>query len=166
MPERTDAYLDIETTGLSGDDEITVIGVYVCNGAESRVVQLVGDEISEESLFEALAGVAVIYTYNGASFDLPFIRRRLKVDLTDTFRHHDLMHDCWKCSLMGGLKVVERKLGIVRGLPDMDGFQAIRLWWRYVNDADAAALRMLLEYNREDVVNLKTLREKLPLPSA
>ena len=162
MLPHTDAYLDIETTGLSSEDEITVIGVYLCNGAESQVVQLVGDEISEESLLDALAGAGIIYTYNGASFDLPFIRRRLKVDLTDTFRQHDLMHDCWKCSLMGGLKAVERKLGIARNLPDMDGFQAVRLWWRYVNDADGDALKMLLEYNREDVVNLKTLREKLP----
>ena len=64
------------------------------------------------------------------------------------------------------MKAVERQLGIVRDLPDVDGYKAVLLWWRYVNDADAAALKMLLEYNREDVVNLKTLREKLPSPSA
>lgn len=159
---QTDAYLDIETTGLSRNDEITVIGVYLCNGAEASFVQLVGDEISEESLLEALSGTGVIYTYNGSSFDLPFIRRRLGVDLANTFGHHDLMHDCWKCRLMGGLKAVERQLGISRNLPDMDGYQAVRLWWRYVTDADDDALKMLLEYNREDVVHLKTLREKLP----
>jgi hypothetical protein len=38
---------------------------------------------------------------------------------------------------------------------------AVRLWWNYVNDKDEGALKTLLEYNREDVVNLKVLREKL-----
>jgi uncharacterized protein YprB with RNaseH-like and TPR domain len=36
-----------------------------------------------------------------------------------------------------------------------------RLWWDYVNNNDTAALQTLLAYNREDVVNLKILREKL-----
>jgi uncharacterized protein YprB with RNaseH-like and TPR domain len=35
------------------------------------------------------------------------------------------------------------------------------LWWRYVNDYDRRALAVLLEYNREDVINLKALRAKL-----
>jgi uncharacterized protein YprB with RNaseH-like and TPR domain len=38
---------------------------------------------------------------------------------------------------------------------------AVRLWWDYVNNNDTAALQTLLAYNQEDVVNLKTLREKL-----
>jgi len=56
---------------------------------------------------------------------------------------------------------VERQLGIPRRLTEVDGYQAVRLWWRYVNDYDEDALSTLLEYNREDVVNLKTLKEKL-----
>jgi len=35
------------------------------------------------------------------------------------------------------------------------------LWWRYVNDYDEEALATLLEYNKEDVINLKTLKERL-----
>ena len=38
-----DAYLDIETTGLSCQYAgITVIGIYAVNGADDRFVQLVG----------------------------------------------------------------------------------------------------------------------------
>ncbi len=37
----------------------------------------------------------------------------------------------------------------------------MRLWWRYQNDYDRDALALLLEYNREDVVTLEVLREKL-----
>ena len=43
----------------------------------------------------------------------------------------------------------------------MNGFMAVRLWWNYTNNNDVEALRKLLEYNREDVMNLHVLREKL-----
>jgi uncharacterized protein len=63
--------------------------------------------------------------------------------------------------LRGGLKAVERKLGIVRKLPEVNGLEAIRLWWRYVENFDLEALETLLAYNKEDIVNLKTLKEIL-----
>jgi len=71
------------------------------------------------------------------------------------------MYDCWRSNLYGGFKVVERQLGIQRRLEDMNGYKAVRLWWRYVNDYDEDALATLLEYNKEDVLNLKTLKERL-----
>ena len=71
------------------------------------------------------------------------------------------MYDCWRNNLYGGFKAVERQLGIPRLLRDVGGLDAIRLWWRYQNDGDRDALRMLLAYNREDVANLKVLRGRL-----
>ena len=157
-----DAYLDIETTGLSRYyDEITVIGIYLVDGRESRLVQLVGDAVTRDNLLEALEGVDIIFTYNGSRFDLPFIRAYLEVDLTCIFHHHDLMYDCWRNNLKGGFKAVERQLGIPRQLKGIDGFDAVILWWRYRSYNDENALAMLLQYNEEDVVNLKTLRERL-----
>ena len=157
-----EAYLDIETTGLSSRDcQITVVGVHLCRGKRSRFVQLVGEDISADSLLEVLEGVEVIYTYNGSRFDLPFIQRRLGVDLAEMFIHYDLMYDCWRNNLRGGFKAVERQLGIPRRLTEVNGSDAVRLWWRYVNDYDRRALAVLLEYNREDVINLKALRAKL-----
>ena len=73
------------------------------------------------------------------------------------------MFNCWKQRLFGGLKKVERCLGIQRELKDVNGIEAIKLWYRYINDYDKIALDTLLAYNREDVKNLKTLREKLGL---
>jgi uncharacterized protein YprB with RNaseH-like and TPR domain len=35
------------------------------------------------------------------------------------------------------------------------------LWWRYQIDHDRKALDLLLEYNKEDVLNLLALRRKL-----
>jgi hypothetical protein len=162
MQPDTEAYLDIETTGLSpAVSEITVVGIHISNGADTRFVQLVGGDITTANILEALTGVSTIYTYNGSRFDLPFIFSRLGTDLAGLFRHCDLMYHCWQNNLYGGLKSVERQLNIPRRLRDIDGYQAVKLWWRYVNDYDEAALATLLEYNKEDVINLKSLKERL-----
>lgn len=156
------AYLDIETTGLNWDNcDLTVVGVARVRGTECRVGQLVGERIVAEGVLSLLQGADEVYTYNGSRFDLPFIKRRLGLDLGTCLRHTDLMYACWRQNLKGGLKVVETRLGIRRRLADMNGFMAVRLWWDYVHNADARALRTLLEYNREDVINLHVLRDKL-----
>jgi len=162
LPHFPEAYLDIETTGLSPYlDDITVVGIYVVNGRDNKLTQLVSEQVTETNLVEALNGVDTIYTYNGSRFDLPFIYIWLGIDLVRYFRHHDLMYDCWQNNLFGGLKAVEQQLGIERQLKGVNGYEAIRLWWRYQNDYDRNALETLLEYNKEDVLNLKTLREIL-----
>jgi uncharacterized protein YprB with RNaseH-like and TPR domain len=109
------AYLDIETTGLNRSCcDITVIGVAFEAKRKCRIVQLIGDEISDARLLGLLYAVDEIYTYNGSRFDMPFIREKLSVDLTQEFSHRDLMYDCWKNNLKGGLKAVEQKLDIGR----------------------------------------------------
>ena len=157
-----DAYLDIETTGLcSFYDEITVIGIYLAVDGTNSLVQLVGNEVTGSNLIRTLRCVDTIYTYNGSRFDLPFIDFRLRINLREHFRHHDLMHDCWRNSLYGGFKAVEQQLGIPRRLRGIGGAQAAMLWWRYQIDHDRKALDLLLEYNKEDVLNLMALRRKL-----
>ena len=39
----------------------------------------------------------------------------------------------------------------------MNGWDALHLWARYEAEGDREALRILLEYNREDVMNLVQL---------
>ena len=157
-----EAYIDIETTGLSPDlSYITVIGIHICDGMETRNVQLVGRDVTKFDIIDALEGVDVIYTYNGKRFDLPFIHQHLGINLDEMYEHHDLMFRCWRNNLKGGLKSVEKQLGIERELPDVNGRMAIVLWDRYLNSADLEALDTLLKYNLEDVVNLKTLKEML-----
>lgn len=157
-----EAYLDIETTGLSpADCEITVIGIHICDGDETNFIQLVGRDITADNTLEALNGVGVIHTYNGHRFDLPFIHRKLGINLEELFSHRDLMYDCWKNNLRGGFKAVECQLGIDRNLKGINGYDAVRLWWRYVDAFDLEALNTLLQYNKEDVLNLRALKEKL-----
>ena len=158
----TEAYIDIETTGLTfSGSEITVVGIYLCRGEENEFVQFIGRDICADVIMETLEGVDIIYTYNGSRFDLPFIHSQCGINLAGLFRHRDLMFDCWKKNLYGGLKGVEKQLGVPRKLPDMNGFEAVKLWWKYVDTFDLEALDKLCAYNKEDVVNLKTLRDML-----
>jgi uncharacterized protein YprB with RNaseH-like and TPR domain len=142
------AYLDIET---SFGREITVIGIFT---PPNRVIQLVGEEVNSTNLWNALEGVTQILTYNGARFDLPVIRQVVRLDLNRYFECRDLMFDCRKENLYGGLKKVEEMLGIERLSRGVDGVEAMRLWERFRRYRDEDALRSLLEYNREDIVNL------------
>jgi len=156
------AYIDIETTGLSRRfADLTVVGIALEKNGSCEVIQLLDEELSDEKLLSALRGVDELYSYNGSRFDLPFIRAKLGVDLNKCFRHTDLMYDCWRNKLKGGLKAVERKLGIHRNLKDVDGYVAVKLWYEYVNNHNRQALSTLLDYNREDIVNLHVLRQKL-----
>ena len=149
------AYLDIET---AFDGSITVIGIF---RPGLGTIQLVGGGVTDINIYRALEGVQTIYTYNGGSFDLPVIRRRLRVDLKLDFHHHDLMRDCWKQGLKGGLKKVEIQIGIARDTAGLSGWDAPRLWHRYETKGDTAALKLLLRYNRDDVINLPRLRAYL-----
>lgn len=149
------AYLDIET---SYEGDITVIGILRPSG---ELVQLVSPSIDPGALREVLHGTNTLFTYNGHRFDLPVIRRSLGLDLRSIFSCHDLMYDCWRNDLYGGLKAVERKLGITRRLGHLDGRDAMRLWAAYVERGEEEALCALLEYNREDVENMVLLRAHL-----
>jgi uncharacterized protein YprB with RNaseH-like and TPR domain len=159
----TCAYLDIET---SWERSITIIGIYKSGG--EGTTQLIAPEINRRALLQALEGVERLFTYNGTGFDLPVIERWLGVSLHKQISHRDLMYDCWKHKLKGGLKKVEQTLGIHRDTEGVDGLQAMNLWAAY-RKGDAEALELLLRYNKEDCENLEILAYKLgvlKLPTA
>lgn len=145
------AYLDIETCA---GGQVTVVGVY----REDRgLLQLVGGEITDEAVWKALDGVETVCTFNGDRFDLPLLERQTRLDLRSQFRSLDLLRECRRVGLKGGLKRMEERFGIARTTRGMNGWDALQLWARYEGDGDQEALRLLLEYNREDVMNLVQL---------
>lgn len=147
-------YLDIET---EWDGTLTVVGFF---HETTGLVQLVGSDITRRKLFSALPDANAVFTYNGHCFDLYHLRSQLGIDLRQMFDSYDLRWICQRHGLMGGLKGVERQLGIRRERPDIDGREAIRLWHRYTR-GNHGALETLLEYNGEDVMNLIEVRRHL-----
>lgn len=176
------AYLDIETTygGAFTDGRlfkdfqnhrITVVGIRVVDAGADEFLQIVGDDVTRESLLAALQGVGLIVTFNGRSrpdalkgyigFDFPVIAAQLGVVLDKEFSHLDLCPECWKQGLYGGLKAVEQVLGLKRQLPGKDGKWADMAWKRFEQTKDRRLLDELLSYNREDVFMLRALEQSL-----
>jgi uncharacterized protein YprB with RNaseH-like and TPR domain len=150
-------FLDIETTGLGYDNDITMVGVY--DGVEVRSY-VKGDNLSEDALTEEFSKYSLLVSFYGSVFDVPFIKAKfpgVSLDLP----HMDLCFASRRVGLRGGLKSIEREIGLVRGkdISGVDGFEAVRLWRRWERRGDKEAFERLMEYNRADVVNLQTLAD-------
>ena len=147
----TIAYLDIETTGLGYGDSITTIVTY--DGQRLRhYVQ--GDNLNDFK--RDIEEYSAVVTYNGKSFDVPFIERFFHIRMPHA--HIDLMYVLRSLGYKGGLKGCERQLGLERKeLAEVDGFFAVLLWNEYKRRNDQRALETLLAYNATDVVNLEAL---------
>jgi uncharacterized protein YprB with RNaseH-like and TPR domain len=145
------AYLDIETTGGMESSSLTVVGLY--DGNEMR--QFVRGENLQE-FPEAIADKAMIVTFFGTGFDLPFLRQAYGMEFPQL--HIDLCFLLKRLGYSGGLKLIEDRLGIERSeeTQGLSGWDAVRLWYLW-RGGNRKALEVLLAYNREDVLNMETL---------
>ena len=116
-----------------------------------------------ENFIEAIKPFKLLVTYNGVSFDVPFIEKHFK---TEAFKfqipHIDIMWPARSIGLSGGLKDMEKQLGIARGgdIADMRGSEAITLWGAWKN-GDRAAYDKLVTYCKADCTNLKEFCDKV-----
>jgi hypothetical protein len=102
------AFLDIETTGLGEPgDYITTIVVYDGNSIFSYVQ---GQNLND--FRHDIQNYDLLVTYNGITFDLPFIRRYFKIPMKQA--QIDLRYVLASLGYRGGLKSCERQLGIDR----------------------------------------------------
>jgi uncharacterized protein YprB with RNaseH-like and TPR domain len=150
-------FLDIETTGLSSYSDITLVGIF--NG--DRVKSFVRDiNLTEETLRRELSKYSMIITFYGSAFDLPFIIKKFP-SISFDIPHVDLCFASRRIGFRGGLKAIEKQLGIARnnGISEVDGFEAVRLWRKWKTNGDKDALERLIEYNKADVVNLRVLAD-------
>jgi len=148
-------FLDIETTGYYGD--ITVIGAY--DG--DNVHTLVKDQgLTKDNIKSILAHHKMIVTFNGRSFDVPCINKYFDGVVPD-IPHLDLRFPLAKLGFTGGLKKIEERLKINRSdsTEGMCGEDAVHLWRDYVKNGNQEALDLLVEYNTEDIINLKPLAD-------
>ncbi len=149
------AFVDIETTGLSPERGlITLIGVLDADGFTAYV--------HDENLAdfrEAIEQYDLVVTFNGATFDLPFIEHHFG----NVFRHvaHiDLRFPLRRAGYSGGLKAIEQQADVGRPseLSALSGYDAVLLWrmWQRGNER---ARDTLVRYNAEDVASLPALAE-------
>ena len=100
--------------------------------------------------------------YNSNRFDIPFMES-FGVETLANLKQTDLMIQCHNLNLKGGLKKVESILDIERQHEPLNFFQQKALWKKWINTNDWSALDRLLAYNKEDVMNLPLVEEKLKL---
>jgi len=150
-------YFDIETTGLSAtNNSLTVLGAL----RGSEFVQLVaGKNLHEQAVRELFENVSELVTFNGRRFDLPFVLSAFP-GLSVSAGHKDLMFLGWDVGLKGGLKSLEVQLGLSRKTDVKNGYEAVILWQKHLSGCSKSLDRLLL-YNKEDVLNLPVLEEKL-----
>jgi len=150
-------YLDIETTGVSTRAPITVVGVH--DGRRTHTL-VRGRNLDGWSLRLLLESARVIVTFNGASFDIPAIQRQFPGSVPQV-PHVDLRHVMRRIGYAGGLKTVERDLGIERDrrLELMTGADAVYLWRAWERKGNQNALDMLVKYNSADCENLRALAD-------
>ena len=151
-------FLDIETTGLSkNNDDITVFGLY--DGINTKIM-IKGINFDYGELKKELQKYKLIVTFNGASFDLPFIEKRYP-GLIPKIPNFDVRSLADKLGLNGGLKKIEKTLGIDRSqiVDKFYGGDALTLWRMYRATGDEYYLNLLVEYNEYDIINLKIVAE-------
>ncbi len=156
------AFLDIETTGLSPDySYTTLVGILDRDGyrAYLRCENL-------DQLPVALRKYDLLVTFNGASFDLPFLRKEFQgasanagePDMFASAIHIDLRYPLRQAGYTGGLKRIEQRTGLGRpsALSKLSGADAVTLW-NMAGEGEPDAIQTLVRYNAEDVASLPEL---------
>lgn len=157
FPDET-LFLDIETTGLSRYyDKITIIGWSFKN---TYKVFINGFDNNRKELYNDFKKAKCIITFNGAIFDLPFIKATFS-DLKIPACHIDLRFFGKRLGFDGGQKSIEKKLEIKRPetLIEIDGAEATVLWYKY-KEGDKKSLKKLIQYNESDINGMKVLFEQ------
>ncbi len=151
------SYFDLETTGLGAESDITLIGLWHRDRFHAFVR---GRNL--DGFLDILDEIDLLISFNGASFDVPRVTERFRIpDLPCA--HLDLRWLCYREHLKGGLKIIERQLGIQRPaeLCGVDGDMATWLWHKWERENSEDALKRLIAYCRADVTALKTIAAQL-----
>ena len=192
---RRSAFLDIESTGLGGGAGIYafMVGVGTFEPSEGNaagsgdhlnfvVRQLFMRHPGEEpamltALADLLQGCESLVTFNGRSFDVPFLRGRYRYAgrflpedvgppkaLDEDSPHLDLLHPArrlWRKRLGScALTNLERRvLGYSRAEDDVPGSLIPYLYADYLHDGDGHMMQRVFYHNREDIVSMAALTE-------
>lgn len=142
-------FLDIE---IDSYGDVTVVGIsnYFTTNFFVR-----GFNLDARMLEKELEKYKLVITFNGSSFDLPKLLNQFQLKILKP--HIDLKPLCLNLGLQGGLKEIEKQLELKR--PAHLYGNPVELWKAFHASGDREYLDLLLEYNREDIENLRAVME-------
>lgn len=158
-------FLDIETCGLS-NAPLFLIGLAYFTGEDFSFLQLFARNYFEErpllSFFNRLfSQYDLLVTYNGKSFDLPYIITRghtNRVRIPNFIPHLDLLHDVrriWRPRLPNcKLQTVERYIYGRKRCGDIHGNDIPLVYNEFVKTGNAGMIRTILKHNILDVITM------------
>ena len=171
-------FFDIETTGLSGGAG-TIAFLVGCGWFEDegfRVRQFflagpAGERAMLTALADVLSDASLLVTFNGRTFDVPFMEMRWAFHRaappTDELPHVDMLpaaRRLWRrremaSALDGGcnLTTLERAVLDVHRAGDVPGFEIPARYFHFLRTGDRPAVEPVLEHNRRDIVSLAAL---------
>jgi uncharacterized protein YprB with RNaseH-like and TPR domain len=166
-------FLDIETTGL-GSTPLFLVGTLAFEQGELAIRQYLARDYAEEpavlALFlDALRGRKLLVSFNGKSFDLPYIRVRLSYHRAappPEIPHFDVLHEArriWRSSVPNcRLKTLEEAICGRRREADIDGADIPDAYHRFVRSGDAAEIGVIVRHNRLDLLTMAELLLRMP----
>ena len=165
-------FMDIETLGLS-NAPIILIGIAEIKGKYIESNQyLLRNKEEEPAVIKAYLShideASVHVTYNGASFDIPFIKnraRRYRIDCNLDQTHFDLMfpaRNLWKDVLPNcKLTTIEEHLFNIKRDEDVPGAYIPDYYNTYLVTKNIGPLIPIVEHNRMDIVSLADFLMKI-----
>lgn len=165
-------FMDIETKGLS-NVPVILIGVAEIKGNHIISSQYFLRDYSEEGAvlegyLSHLDEDSVHVTFNGKSFDVPFIRNRClynRVDADLNLPHLDLMYfakNLWKDELPNcQLQTIERVLFGIERENDVPGQYIPGYYDTYLSQNNIGPIVPIIEHNRQDIVSLASFLKKM-----
>jgi hypothetical protein len=166
-------FLDIETTGLSPTTYLFLIGLMYFRNGGFVVEQAFARNYAEEPAVlryvrDVLGGFDSLVTYNGASFDIPFVETRLAVSRgrpLEPIGSVDLLYTARKAFRgilpNNRLGTVERHLRGAGRTGDIPGRHIPGAYHDYVRTGDARAMKNVLYHNRMDLFTMAVLINRL-----
>ncbi|MGC9517921.1 MAG: ribonuclease H-like domain-containing protein [Methanomicrobiales archaeon] len=165
-------FMDIETLGLKSRP-IILIGEAFLHKNRIIVNQYLLDELNQETgiLYAHLSGMSdesVYVTFNGRSFDVPYIKDRLnyfQIDHKLDHHHLDLLH--FSRRLWGNilpncqLTTIEEHLLGMKRVDDVPGSLVPDFYKTYMETGNIGPLIPIIEHNREDVISLARIISKM-----
>lgn len=161
-------FLDLETTGFAATP-LFLAGTLYRKDDSLYVGQLLARDYSEEAgLINGLDAILEKYknciTFNGKSFDIPYIRERAKyhkIDLKASPRQFDLLHHArrrWRRSLPNcRLVTLEWYILGRRRFGDIASWEVPCIYHEFVHTRDATRLVDVLRHNLVDVLSMAEL---------